>query len=231
MGIIEQYEMWESGLGKNHQGHAFPSDILKKIEEFLPNGLECTAETGCGKSTILFSNISKKHFVFALDDRADGFNSSVNFYRDCPLTKSDGLIEVFGPTQITLPKYSHECLYDCVLIDGPHGFPFPEMEYFYFYPKIKQGGYLILDDVNIPSIGRMADILCEDDMWHFVKLIGCTAIFQRTNALMTNPLGDEWWTQKYNRRRVSIKRDIHISEGAVVDQITSLRLDMKLHGE
>ncbi len=55
--------------------------------------------------------------------------------------------------------YTHGDPYDCVLIDGPHGYPFPDMEYYYFYPLIKPGGILIIDDIHIPSNGRMADII------------------------------------------------------------------------
>jgi len=231
MTVIEEYMAWEDGLPKNHQGHAFASEVLAQIEKILPEDMACTAETGCGKSTILFSNTSKKHYVFALDDRSDGVASSVNFYRMCPLTQQDRIIEIFGPTQITLPKSDHSDHYDCVLIDGPHGFPFPEIEYGFFYPKIKTGGLLILDDVAIPTIGRMADILCEDDMWNPISLIGGnTLVLERTDSPLTNPVGDEWWTQKYNRRRVSKNRDISLNDGKSVDLITSMNLDSKLHG-
>jgi hypothetical protein len=46
-----------------------------------------------------------------------------------------------------------------VLLDGPHGYPFPDMEYYFFYPHIKPRGHLVIDDIQIPSIGRMTDIL------------------------------------------------------------------------
>ena len=35
-----------------------------------------------------------------------------------------------------------------VLIDGPHGYPFPEIEYFYFYPRLKPGALLVVDDIR-----------------------------------------------------------------------------------
>ena len=61
-----------------------------------------------------------------------------------------------------------------MLLDGPHGYPFPDMEYYFFYPHIKIGGYLIIDDIHIPTIGRMADILQEGAMWEFVSLVSDT---------------------------------------------------------
>ena len=230
MSVMKKYMSWEENRNLNHAAQAFPTKVLRQIEEILPERMNLTAETGCGKSTILFSNLSLQNLVFSFDDLSLGHQSSVAFYRDCPVTRLSTVTEIFGPTQRTLPSFAGHGEYDCVLIDGPHGYPFPELEYFYFYPHIRTGGFLILDDVNIPTIGRMADILCEDDMWEVVSLVSCTLILRRTEHSMTDPQGDEWWTQKYNRHRVSRKRDIFISDKPV-DRITSLELDKRLFGE
>lgn len=185
----------------SHAAGAFTATTLKKIEELLPSEMEATVETGCGKSTILFSNISAAHLVFSLDDRDLGDHSSVRFYEECALTKLGRVETVFGCTQKTLPRYNKFRTYDCVLIDGPHGYPFPELEYYYLYPHIRRGGFLIIDDVHIPTIGRLADFLQEDDMFELRELVDTTALFRRTDAPLFDPLGDGWWTQKYNRRR------------------------------
>ncbi len=230
MVVMKKYIEWENNRILDHAAQAFPTQVLSQIEAILPDRMSLTAETGCGKSTVLFSNLSSQHFVFSYDDLSLGNQSSVAFYRNCPVTNPNALREIFGPTQKTLPNFSKHGEYDCVLIDGPHGYPFPEIEYFYFYPHIRTGGFLILDDVNIPTIGRMADILCEDDMWSVVSLISCTLVLRRTDSPITNPEGDEWWTQKYNRRRVSRKRDIFYSEEPL-NKITELNLDKKLYGD
>jgi len=47
---------------------------------------------------------------------------------------------VEGPTQKTLPRYTFEAKLQAVLLDGPHAYPFPDLEYFYFYPHIERGG-------------------------------------------------------------------------------------------
>jgi hypothetical protein len=229
--VLDKFVDWENGKNRNHAGRAFHSGTLRRIEEILPQSMERTAETGCGKSTILFSNISRHHFVFALDDRNQKENSSVLFYEDCPVTKNEVVKTFFGPTQETLLGFKHEGLYDAVLIDGPHGWPFPEFEYMMFYPYIKQGGYLILDDVNIPTIGKMADILTEDEMWELIEIVHGTGIFKRTNVQTFDSKGDGWWLQTYNRRRVSSKRDIFINEESpVIEKVTSLELDKRIHG-
>jgi predicted O-methyltransferase YrrM len=187
---------------RSHVAGSFATSVLRRLEELLPADIQNTVETGCGKSTIMFSNVSPHHTVFTLDDRNHGDNSSINFYETCELTKLDRVHVVFGPTQLTLPAYKEFKPYDVVLIDGPHGFPFPEIEYYYFYPHLREGGLLILDDTHIPTIGRLADVVAEDAMFELVELVSQTAVFRRTDAPTFDPLGDSWWTQQFNRRRI-----------------------------
>jgi hypothetical protein len=132
---------------------------------------------------------------------------------NCPATRSDRLDLVFGPTQLTLPRHDDHSRYDLVLIDGPHGFPFPELEYYYFYPHLKTDGLLVVDDIHIPTISRLADFLSEDQMFEKVEFVGSTAIFRRTDAPVFDPLGDGWWLQAFNRRRASFSKDIYLEDG------------------
>ena len=209
--IAEQIKNERNDI-KRHGAGIIPFWALKKIETMLPNHLERTAETGCGASTIFFSNISVSHTVFCIDDRSVGDLSSVRYYQTSALFKPQTLEEVFGATQETLPEYKHEKPYDLVLIDGPHGWPFPEMEYFFFYPHIKPGGLLLLDDVQIPTIGRMADILQEDAMWSLEKLVGTLAVFRRTDYPVFSRIGDGWWQQRFNQRRSTFNRKFYLDD-------------------
>lgn len=202
-----------SARDADHAADAFPTSVLEAIESAVPSSMAATAETGCGKSTILFSNISASHVVFAYDDRHLGEGSSVLFYETCPLTQLDRVEAVFGPTQKTLPAYDNFRTYDCVLIDGPHGYPFPELEYYYLYPHIREGGILIIDDVHIPTVGRLADVVQEDDMFEPYRLIGTTALFKRTSAPAFDPFGDGWWTQKFNQRRTPPNHEMFRRDG------------------
>jgi predicted O-methyltransferase YrrM len=187
---------------KPHVAGAFSTAVLRRLEELLPKNIKYSAETGCGKSTILFSNVSDHHTVFCLDDREHGENSSVAYFQTCELTKNDRVHMVYGPTQKTLPFHTEFKPFDVVLIDGPHGYPFPEMEYYYFYPHLRPGGILIVDDVHIASIGRLADVIAEDEMFEVVELVATTAVFRRTDAKAFDPTGDGWWLQNFNRRRI-----------------------------
>lgn len=153
-----------------------------------------SAETGSGRTTLLFSHLSESHVVFAKDDA-----SSVSATRASALLLPDRVTFVEGPTQRTLPAYEFEGGFQVVLIDGPHGYPFPDLEYYYFYPHLDPGALLILDDTRIPSIARMLDILKADPMFDFIETVRDTAFLKRTDAPTLDPCGDNWWLQGYNR--------------------------------
>jgi hypothetical protein len=104
----------------------------------------------------------------------------------------------FGPTQLTLPRYPG---LDVALIDGPHGFPFPELEYFYIYPNLKLGALLIVDDLHIPTVGRMFEVLKEDAMFEVAAIVATTAFLRRTAAPTFHPHWDCWEDQNFNKRR------------------------------
>ncbi len=228
--IMDAYDVWENEA-RGHRAGTFPTEVLRGLERLLPGSVKASAETGCGKSTVLLSNLSADHTVFSIDDSEYGDDSSVQFYSHCPLTRIERIRTVFGPTQQTLPGYQHPHLYDVVLIDGPHGWPFPELEYYSFYPHVAIGGLLIVDDCNIPTVGRMADVLAEDAMWSLEAFVSVTAVFRRTDAPLFDPFGDGWWDQRYNRRRTSPQRELYLAEGTPLDTVSRLRLDARLHGD
>jgi predicted O-methyltransferase YrrM len=210
--IASEIGAYERDFGFAHSAGSMPLRTLLRIERLLTGSSIVSAETGCGKSTIFLSRIADRHKVFCYDDRGQK-NSSVDYFLNCPATRQDRLDLVFGPTQSTLPRYTDHLPYDLVLIDGPHGFPFPDLEYYYFYPHLKTDGLLVVDDIHIPTISRLADFLSEDRMFEKVEFVGSTAIFRRTDAPVFDPLGDGWWLQDFNRRRASFLKDIYLKDG------------------
>jgi Methyltransferase domain len=160
----------------------------------LAGPLKHTIETGSGRTTLLFSHMSPDHRVFALDAA-----NSVSAVRSSPLFKSDGVTFVDGPTQLTMPTYNYPESIQVALIDGPHGYPFPDIEYYYLYPRIATGGILMVDDILIPTIHRMFEVIAADPMFDLLEVINSNlAIFRRTAAPAINPTGDDWWLQGYN---------------------------------
>jgi len=179
-----------------HSAGAIGRKVLQRIVHYAGDKvLSRTAETGSGKSTLLFSRMSRHHTVFALD-----YGGSISAVRSSPLFNSSSVEFVEGATQRTLAAYSFGEKFDLVLIDGPHGYPFPDMEYWYFYPHIAEGGILIIDDIHIPTIHNLFTFVREDAMFELLEVVGSTALFRRTAAILFDPYGDGWWQQGYNKK-------------------------------
>jgi hypothetical protein len=187
-----------AGLPENWHGAGSVSvNVLRAIVRHASRigPIHHSVETGSGKTTLLFSHLSESHIVFAVD--AGG---SITNVRNSALFNAGTTEFVEGPTQRTLPKQAWPHQHQMALIDGPHGYPFPDLEYFYLYPTIATGGLLLIDDLLIPSIGRMFEILRKDEMFELLEVIDDnTAFLKRTAAPLLNPDSDSWWLQGYNR--------------------------------
>lgn len=180
-----------------HAAGTVSSRVLRKIVELTAGKtVQASAETGAGKSSLLLSHLSQKHLVFALD-----YGNSLTAVRTSPLFRSEAVTVVEGPTQVTLRSYDFTGKFDLVLIDGPHGYPFPDMEYWYFYPHIAAGGLLILDDIHIPTIHNLFQFLKKEQMFDYKGVVGTTAFFVRNDAPLFAPCEDGWWLQNYNKAR------------------------------
>jgi hypothetical protein len=187
----------------DHRAGTLDADVLQVLEDLAPQPMDLSMETGCGKTTILLSNLSAHHYTFAYDDRAYE-NSSVAYYSNCPLYRAERTTEVFGPTQQTLPTFKFDQPIDLALLDGPHGYPFPELEYYYVYPNLRTGALLVLDDIHIPTINRLHTFLAEDEMFRLVHVERTTAFFFRTAAPAFFHLGDGWEFQAFNKARFPV---------------------------
>ena len=161
-------------------------------------GVAHSVETGAGRTTLLLSHMSENHLVFTIDDTGDG--DSLKRVRSSPLLNQSTTHFVVGPSQRTLlaQEFTHQL--DLAYIDGPHAYPFPELEYWAVYPHLRAGGLLILDDVQIPSIANMYDVLRADRMWDAVEVVDDTAFLRRTSAPPVDPFSEGWWEQGYNTR-------------------------------
>ena len=202
--LADEIEKYKGERGGAHRAGTLMLWPLKQIAYYLDvyfAGKQIrTAETGCGASTILFSKFSSQHTVFCYDERASA-NSSVEFTQSSPLYVPERVTWTFGPTQKTLLEFPPKEPLDMVLIDGPHGYPFPEYEYFAFWPLLKPGAILVLDDIHIPTIRNLYRFLCEDDMFYPLRVVENTAFFQRTDSPAFDQTSDGWWTQRYNVQR------------------------------
>jgi hypothetical protein len=106
-----------------------------------------SVETGCGATTLLLSHLSENHKVFALD-----IGNSISSVRRSTMLRPGVVTFMEGPSQRTLPKHHFSEKLQLALIDGPHAYPFPDLEYYFLYPHLDTGALLILDDIQIRTI-------------------------------------------------------------------------------
>jgi Methyltransferase domain len=180
-----------------HGAGSVSGNVLRAIASHAERmgAIQHSVETGSGRTTLLFSHLSADHVVFSVDA-----GQSINQVRNSHLFNARSTTFVEGPTQRTLPGQIFTHGHQLVLIDGPHGYPFPDLEYYYLYPTIDAGGLLLLDDIQIPSIGRMFDIIRAEEMFELLEIVDDnTAFLRRTGAPPINPESDSWWLQGYNR--------------------------------
>jgi hypothetical protein len=192
--------------GQTHRAGTVSFETIDAIERVCSaRTINWSMETGCGLTTVALSNLSKRHVAFAYDDR-DNESSSVAFAMNSPAYRSEVCSYVFGPTQVTIPPYPFEQGIDFALIDGPHGFPFPQLEYYYIFPHLQLNALLVVDDINISHIWGMFACLAEDDMFELVDIVdGKTGFLRRTAAPAVSPIGDDWYLQRHNFMRWPMK--------------------------
>lgn len=184
--------------------------VLRAIARHCGEGLSASLETGSGRTTLLFSHLSRHHRVFALD-----LGGSLSAVKTSPLLNAGSVEFIEGPTQVTLRNCGFAEKPQAVLLDGPHAYPFPELEYYCVYPHLEPGALLIVDDIHIPTVHHLYGFLREDDMFRLLEVVGNTAFFRRTSAAAFDPLGDNWWHQRYNRKRfpLGFRNRIEIAAG------------------
>lgn len=192
-----------------HAAGPLGNDVLRVLADLAAElDVRSTLETGSGKSTLLFSWLSPQHTVFSMDDG----NGSIARVRESPLLRAGAVRWVEGPSQRTLPGHSFTAPVQIALLDGPHGFPFPILEYYHVYPHLSPGAVLVVDDIQVPAVHVLYRFLKSDAMFTLVRVVGKTAFFRRTTAPTFDPHGDMWWTQDFNRR-------LHWADRSVVGTI------------
>lgn len=190
-----------------HGAGSVSADVLGAIARLAPaGGWANTLETGCGRTSLLLARLGRRHTIFTFT-AADTHYAPDNSHRQTltnPLLNAEAVRWVLGPTQRTMPAFAFEGPYDFALLDGPHSYPFVELEYFYVYPHVAAGGYLAVDDIHIPTVHRLYEFLREDAMWEPAGVTDNTAFFRRTGAPLFDPYGDDWQGQRFNAARFPV---------------------------
>ena len=177
-----------------HSWDAMAPAALSAILQRGPFGY--TAETGCGGSTIVLSHASQQHIAFAIE----GTDHTITELRKQSACRAENVTFVEGETKDTLPGYRFEREIDLVLLDGPHAYPLPQVEFAYLFPHIKVGGWLVLDDIQIPSVHDLFRFLSRESSVVLEEVAVRTAFFRRIKVVESGP--DGWPLQGMNRHTI-----------------------------
>jgi precorrin-6B methylase 2 len=180
--------------GQFHPWDAMAPGALSAILKRGP--FRSSIETGCGGSTIVLSHASNRHTAFAID----GQDRTITELRTRSDLRAENVIFVEGETKDTVPRYQFEGEVDLVLLDGPHAYPLPQLEFAYLFPRIKTGGWLVVDDIQIPSVYELFRFLRKESSVVLEEVAIRTAFFRRVRAIEHGP--DGWALQGMNRRTI-----------------------------
>jgi predicted O-methyltransferase YrrM len=104
-----------------------------------------------------------------------------------------------GPSHDTLPTIERSGeVRDLVLIDGSHGFPLPMVDWFYGAATLREGGILVVDDVNLAAVRALRGFLDQDPRWE--PLAG-TDKWRAWRRLHSGTLLEDWTEQVFYRSR------------------------------
>jgi len=177
--------------------HAWDAMAPAALSGILNRGpFQHTAETGCGGSTIVLSNASRRHTVFAIE----GANQTLTELHKHVDLRQENVIVIEGDSRFTVPGCRFEGALDLVLLDGPHAYPLPQIEFAYLFPHIRAGGWLVLDDIQIPSVYELFRFLKKESSVTLEEVVVRTAFFRRIAVAEHGP--DGWERQGMNRRTI-----------------------------
>ena len=94
---------------------------------------------------------------------------------------SDRVSFEVGFSHDVLPRLPAEPL-DLVLLDGAHGFPYPILDWWYVAPRVKVGGWILLDDAYLPPVTAVVDHARESPAWEVERAVGYRTVVVRKLA-------------------------------------------------
>jgi precorrin-6B methylase 2 len=161
--------------------------ILALITDHVRPGM-VTLETGAGQSTVALARAGAVHHaVTPSEDEARRIRAAC----DAAGISTAQLQFHLGYSQDILPRLEPKPL-DFALIDGGHGFPIPAVDFCYIAPRLKPGGLLVIDDVDLWTGAMIVDFLKGEPAFAFVEIQrGRTAVFRCISAFALR----EWTNQ------------------------------------
>jgi predicted O-methyltransferase YrrM len=177
---------------KLHAGGAVQWDasdaVLSYFSANLKPGMR-TLETGAGKSTLAFIEKGCVH------DTVTPSGSEIAAIKAEAARRGLDLSQVTfheGFSQYVLPHLTGEEDLDFIFIDGGHGFPIPCVDWIYLAPRLKVGGTMLIDDVDLWTGAMLVDLMRKEPGWRVETILrGRTAVIAKTAPFVAR----EWTDQ------------------------------------
>jgi Methyltransferase domain len=174
-----------------HSEGAADWDIAPAVLAVLENELKAgsvTLETGAGRSTVVFAKLGCRHHCVTPSTDEQARITAACAREGIAMDKVSFHI---GFSQDVLPRLETPPL-DLALIDGGHGFPIPAVDWQYIAPKLKVGGLMIIDDVDLWTGAMIVDFLRGEAAWKEEAILrGRSAVFR-----LIAPFTPHEWTKQ-----------------------------------
>lgn len=149
-------------------------DLAEFIFESVERGCK-TLETGIGISTLMFALKETRHI--AITPVKSEVLRVQEYARDVGISTTS-VDFVIDDSARFLPQCEVVGL-DLVLLDGKHAFPWPVIDWFYTADRLRKGGFMVTDDVQLWSVAILAQFMSEDSRWELHSSFGRALVFQK----------------------------------------------------
>ena len=151
-----------------------------------------TLETGAGISTVLFAAWGCEHLaIVPFIDEVDAIRS---YCSDKGIDITTVAFDI-RPSEVALPELPDASEFDLVFIDGGHGFPLPVVDWFYGAGRLRRGGVVVFDDVQLPQVSSFLEMFMDrDDRWQPLQ---STSKWRAYRRMSEGSLAEGEWTQSF----------------------------------
>lgn len=153
-----------------------------------------TLETGAGLSTAVLAAVGADHRCITVWAHE---RDRLLEYLAAHDVAADRVTFDIAPSHVALPRLLDDPGFgplDLVLLDGCHGFPVPTIDWFYAGSLLREGGILVVDDVELPAVALLVRYLDADPRWDPVERTPKWIAWRRRTA---GSLCEEWVDQPF----------------------------------
>jgi len=184
-----------------------------------------TVETGLGVSTAVFALAGSNHTCLTRDD------AEIDHFKDYARRAAlnlDRIRFLAGASEDVLPGLDLAPI-DVAVIDGGHGFPTPFLDWHFLAQRLKPGGVVIIDDMQLWPSYILAQFLSSQPGWSrlAVDFSNKTRGFVLEEAFSVTDWYDQPYVKKMSRplvRRFLVKEALRLgAQGRFRELLLGLR--------